>query len=73
MERRRNGHYSRRRTETWAGRGDRVSHTCSGVGTVSNRRGDRYGIEFLAENAAESDQVNRVQLMLQTLGSPAGE
>lgn len=40
-------------------------------GTVRHRAGYRYGVEFVTENSEESDQVNRLRLMLQTLSSPA--
>ncbi|MBZ5706563.1 MAG: PilZ domain-containing protein [Acidobacteriia bacterium] len=36
-------------------------------GAVRNRAGYRYGVEFLIGTADESDQVNRLRLMLQTL------
>lgn len=36
-------------------------------GTVRNRAGYRYGVEFLIENAEESEQVNRLRPMLQVL------
>ena len=36
-------------------------------GTVRNRKGYRYGVEFLVEGAEETEQVSRLKLMLQTL------
>jgi len=36
-------------------------------GTVRNRKGYRYGIEFLIGGAEETEQVSRLKLMLQTL------
>ncbi|MBZ5598100.1 MAG: PilZ domain-containing protein [Acidobacteriia bacterium] len=36
-------------------------------GTVRNRTGYRYGVEFLVETAEESEQVERLKQMLQTL------
>jgi hypothetical protein len=36
-------------------------------GTVRNRTGYRYGVEFLIEGSEECDQVKRLRLMLQTL------
>lgn len=36
-------------------------------GTVRNRAGYRYGVEFVIDGAEESEQVKRLRLMLQTL------
>lgn len=45
-------------------------YTCVPIrvrGTVRNRTGYRYGVEFLTESPAESEQVNRLRQMLQSL------
>ena len=42
-------------------------YTCVPIrvrGTVRNRTGYRYGVEFLTENPAECEQVNRLRKML---------
>ena len=38
-------------------------------GVVRNRKGYRYGVEFLAENERESEQVNHLRTMLTVLSS----
>lgn len=40
-------------------------------GTVRNRTGYRYGIEFLAETDREARQVNHLRTMLSVLSSPS--
>lgn len=37
-------------------------------GVVRNRAGYRYGVEFVAEHAEETEQVTRLQSVLRTLG-----
>jgi hypothetical protein len=47
-------------------------YTCVPIrvrGTVRNRSGYRYGVEFLTESVAECEQVNRLRQMLQTLST----
>ena len=41
-------------------------------GTVRNRTGYRYGIEFLMQTNEESEEVNRLRTMLQTMSSSKG-
>lgn len=42
-------------------------------GIVRNRTGYRYGMEFLTENAVETEQVNQLRSLLQTLSTLAQE
>jgi PilZ domain len=47
-------------------------YTCVPIrvrGTVRNRTGYRCGVEFLTESPAESEQVNRLRQMLQSLST----
>jgi hypothetical protein len=47
-------------------------YTCVPIrvrGTVRNRTGYRYGVEFLTESPAESEQVNRLRQMLRSLST----
>jgi len=51
------------------------SYSCLPIrvrGTVRNRTGYRYGLEFLTRNPDESDEVNRLRMLLQTLTPPIG-
>ncbi len=39
-------------------------------GTIRNRNGYKYGLEFLASSREEKEQVQQIRQVLQVLGSP---
>ena len=39
---------------------------------VRNRNGYTYGVEFVAENDADQENVSKIESILQSMGSPVG-